>query len=107
MATSYAVKWREPDGKDYLGRLEFQANALLLDGRESGSASLLRRLAHDELGGFHLGRNSSERLDGRPALVVNCGGEDYLITSAVMHAGVLQEIVHRLSDLHLAGGVEQ
>ncbi|MEY2517304.1 MAG: hypothetical protein QOJ89_4662, partial [bacterium] len=35
MKTSYAVKWREPDGKTYLGRLEFGPKALVLEGREN------------------------------------------------------------------------
>src|SRR5207248_188104 len=39
--------------------------------------------------------------DGQPALVVECGGAEFLITSTVIHAGVLQELVHRLSELRL------
>jgi hypothetical protein len=101
MTTSYAVKWREPDGKTFLGRLELQPKALVLVGRENGSGSRRRTLGYAELGDFHLGRGPGERLDGQAVLVVECGGEDYVITSTVVHAGVLQELVHRLSELRL------
>ena len=99
MKASYAVKWREPDGKTYLGRLEFAAKALVLEGRENGSPPKQRSLGYDELAGFHLGRRGVERLDGQLALVLDCGGDEFLITSSVMHGGVLQELVHRLSEL--------
>jgi hypothetical protein len=99
METSYAVKWREPDGKTYLGRLELQPTALVLEGRENGSPPTRRTLGYEELRGFHLGHSGAERLDGRPALVVERAGEEFLITSTVVHAGVLQELVHRLSEL--------
>jgi hypothetical protein len=101
MKTSYAVKWREPDGKTYVGRLEFGPQALVLEGRENGSPPIRRTLGYDTLGGFHLARSGAERLDGQLALVVECGGEEFLITSTVIHAGVLQELVHRLSELRL------
>ena len=42
-----------------------------------------------------------ERLDGQPTLVVERPGGDFLVTSTVMHAGVLQELVHHLSELRL------
>jgi hypothetical protein len=101
MKTSYAVKWREPDGKIYLGRLEFAPKELVLEGRENGSAPTRRTLSYDQLDGFHIGRTGAERLDGQAALVVECGGDEFLITSTVIHAGVLQELVHRLSELRL------
>jgi hypothetical protein len=101
MKTFYAVKWREPDGKTYLGRIELQPKALVLEGRENGSPPKRRTLGYDELGGFHLGRSGAERLDGQPALVVESAGKEFLITSTVIHAGVLQELVHRLSELRL------
>jgi hypothetical protein len=101
MKTSYAVKWREPDGKTYLGRLEFAPKALVLEGRANGSPPTRRTLRYDELGGFHVGRAGAERLDGQAALVVECGGDEVLITSAVVHAGVLQELVYRLTELRL------
>jgi hypothetical protein len=100
--TTYAVKWREPDGETYLGRLELQPKALLLEGRSNGREAISHAIGYDELGGFHMGQTSAERLDGQPSLVVERSGGDVLITSSVMHAGVLQELVHRLAELRLA-----
>jgi hypothetical protein len=103
MKTSYAVKWREPNGHMYLGKLELEPTSLVLQGRNGGERAVRRTIAFDELCGFRLGLTEAERLDGRPTLVVERPGGDVLITSAVMHAGVLQELVHRLAELRLPG----
>jgi hypothetical protein len=102
MTTTYAVKWREPDGETYLGRLEFAPKALVLEGRGEGEDGVKRTIGYDELRGFHIGQRTAERFDGQPALVVERPGGDYLVTSTVMHAGVLRELVHRLSELRPA-----
>jgi hypothetical protein len=99
MKTSYAVKWREPSGETFLGRLEFGPKALLLEGRHGGEVAVVRTLDFGELRGFRLGRATDERLDEQPTLVVERSSGDFLITSTVVHAGVLQELVHRLSEL--------
>jgi hypothetical protein len=98
---SYAVKWREPSGHTYLGKLEFEPSSLVLEGRNGDERGVRRTIAFGELRGFRLGLAEAERLDGRPTLVVERAGGDVLITSTVMHAGVLQELVHRLSELRL------
>ena len=41
VSTTYAVKWREPDGRTYLGRLSLGACALGLEGRRSGGTHRL------------------------------------------------------------------
>jgi hypothetical protein len=99
--TSYAVKWREPSGHTYLGKLEFDPSGLVLEGRNGDERDVRRTIAFDDLRGFRLGSTDAERLEGRPTLVVQRPGGDVLITSTVMHAGVLQELVHRLSELRL------
>lgn len=101
MKTSYAVKWREPDGHTFLGRLEFAPRALVLEGRNGGKAAIRRTIAFDGLRSFRIGRQAEDRLDGQPTLVVEQPGGDFLVTS-VMHAGVLQELAHRLSELSLS-----
>jgi hypothetical protein len=103
MKTSYAVKWREPNGHMYLGKLELEPTSLVLQGRNGDERAVRRTIPFDELRGFRLGLTEAERLDGRPTLVVERPGGDVLITSAVIHAGVLQELVHRLAELRLPG----
>jgi hypothetical protein len=101
MEPSYAVKWREPNGHTFLGKLELGPNALVLEGRNGAEDVIRRTLQFDQLRSFRLGQEPSERLDGRPTLVIERPGGDVLVNSAVVHAGVLQELVGRLSELRL------
>ena len=101
METSYAVRWRESSGHTFLGRLDFGPTALVLEGRDGAADAIVRTIEFEELDGFHLAQSSSDRLDGKPTLVIERSGGDVLVTSAVVHAGVLQELVHRLSTLRL------
>jgi hypothetical protein len=103
MKTSYAVKWREAAGQTFLGRLEFTADALVLEGRHGSENAVMRTVAFNELRGFHLADSAAERLDGQATLVVERREGDYLVTSSLVHAGVVQELVDRLSKLHRAG----
>lgn len=69
MKTSYAVKWREPDGQAYVGRLELGPRALHLVG-DAGGARVDRQIGYDELEGLRIGHDAGERVDGRRALVI-------------------------------------
>jgi hypothetical protein len=100
--TTYAVKWREPDGKTYLGRLELGAEALVLEGRTNGDGPVLRSIGYGELRGLHIGRGPDELLDGLPALVVERAAGDVVVGTAVVHLGVLQELADRLAAVRAA-----
>jgi hypothetical protein len=102
MKTSYAVKWREPDGRTFLGRLEFAPKALILEGRNGSAGSIRRTIDFDELRSFRIGRQEGDRLNGQLTVVVERPGGDFLIASTVIHAGVLQELVQRLAELRLS-----
>jgi hypothetical protein len=95
---TYAVKWREPDGQTYLGRLALSPTAIQLDGRASDGPSIERQLGYDDVRALRLG-HGQERLDGLPSLVLERANGTYQITSAVMQAGVLQELIDRLAQL--------
>ena len=98
---TYAVKWREPDGQTFIGRLALGPRALRLDGRRRGveEPAVNRRFGYGELRGLRMGRGGAERLDGRPALVVERPGGVYLVADAGMGAPILQELVERLAEL--------
>ena len=100
--TTYAVKWREPDGQTFVGRLALGRRALLLDGRRRGATGppVERRFGYDDLRGLRIG-SGEDRLDGRPALVVERSDGRYLVADAGMGAPIVQELVERLSDLRL------
>jgi hypothetical protein len=100
--TTYAVKWREPDGQTYLGRLALGPRTLRLEGRGSGGPAVNRQIGYEEVQGLRLGSHGPDRLDGRPALVFERADGPYLVTSAGMSAGIVQELVDRLAGLRLA-----
>jgi hypothetical protein len=96
--TTYAVKWREPDGQTYLGRLSLGAWTLGLEGRGPGGPAVDRQIGYAEILGLHIGRRG-DRFDGQPALVVDRAEGRYLVTSAGMSAGIVQEVLDRLASL--------
>lgn len=98
MKTTYAVKWREPDGRTYLGRLVLGARTLVLEGRERDGPAVSRQIGYEEILGHRIGSRGADRLDGQPALVVERAGGRYLVTSAGMGAGIVQELVERLAN---------
>jgi hypothetical protein len=97
--TSYAVKWSEPDGQTFVGQLELSPTALVLEGRDGGGCAVRREIGFDQLLSFRVGQRADERLDGQPTLVVERLDGQFLVTSTVMHTGLVQEVVHRLSEL--------
>ena len=102
MKVTYAVKWREPDGRTYLGRLALGPRTLSLEGREPDGPVVDRQIGYEEVQGLRVTSHGPDRLDGRPTLVVERADGPYLVTSAGMGAGIVQELVDRLAELRLA-----
>jgi len=102
MKTTYAVKWREPDGQTYLGSLALGARTLRFEGRGLDGPVVDRQIGYGEVWALRLASRSADRLDGRPALVFERADGRYLITSAGMGAGIVQEVVDRLAELRRA-----
>ena len=98
MKTTYAVKWREPDGRTYLGRLALGVRTLFLEGRERDGPAVNTQIGYEEILSHRIGSRGGDRLDGQPALVVERTGGRYLVTSAGMGAGIVHELVERLAD---------
>jgi hypothetical protein len=99
--TTYAVKWREPDGQTYVGRLALGPRTLRLEGRGTDGPAVDRQIGYEEVQGLRLGSHAADRLDGRPALVVDRAEGPWLVTSAGMGAGIVSELVDRLAGLRL------
>ena len=101
---TYAVKWREPDGQTFIGRLALDPQTLRLDGRRRGveEAPVNRQFGYEQFSGIRIGRRGAERLDGQPALVVERSDGAYLVADAGMGAPILQELVERVTELRLA-----
>ena len=98
---TYAVKWREPNGQTFVGRLALGLYMLHLDGRRRGvdEHAVNRQFGYDELRSARIGNRGVDRLDGRPALVVEVRAGDYLVTDAGLGAPIVQELVERLGEL--------
>jgi hypothetical protein len=102
--TTYAVKWREPDGQTFIGRLALGQGTLRLVGRRPGveGPGVDRQIGYAELQGLRIGSTGADRLDGRPALVVERADGPYVVADAGTGAPVVQELVERLAGLRLA-----
>ncbi len=100
---TYAVKWREPDGQTFIGRLALGARTLRLDGRRRGTEEppINRQFGYEQLRGLRSSSRGAERLDGRPALVVELPAGVYLVADAGMGAPIIQELVDRLTELRV------
>jgi hypothetical protein len=98
--TTYAVKWREPDGATFVGRLALGPRNLRLDGRLAGldGPPVKRRFDYGELSRLRIG-SSADRLDGRPSLVVDRAEGRYLVADAGIGAPIVRELVDRLAEL--------
>jgi hypothetical protein len=98
---TYAVTWREPDGQTFVGSLALGPLMLHLDGRRRGvdEAVVNRQFGYEELHGLRIGSRGADRLDGRPALVVERAEGAYLVSNAGLGAPIVQELVERLGAL--------
>jgi hypothetical protein len=101
--TTYAVRWREPNGETFIGRLALGPSTLRLVGRTTGAErrTVDRQIGYAELQGLRIGAGA-DRLDGRPAVVVERADGLYLVADAGLGPPIVQELVGRLADLRLA-----
>ena len=86
------------DGQTYLGRLALGARTLGLIGRGPGGPGVSRQVGYEEILGLRIGSRGADRLDGQPSLVVERADGRYLVTSAGMGAGIVQEVADRVAD---------
>lgn len=96
MRTTYAVTWEDAGGVRS-GRLELGRRSLALDGG-NGEGPVALELPYAGLAGFHLARAPDERLDGRPALVLELRDGGTVKISSVAQPGILAELAERLSE---------
>lgn len=100
MSGSYAVVWNEKLGPPASGRLEIGAQSLLLDGARGG-VPVACEIPLAELETVRIGRSPTERLDGRPTLVLRARHGTTLHVAAVSQPGLVVELAERLSSLRV------
>jgi hypothetical protein len=102
MKTSYSVVWREGKGPLARGKLEFLSQRLRLDGMGPACATS-SEIDYGDLAGVRVGRAASDRIDGRPSLVLERRGGDPLAIASVVEPGMVGELAERLTALRAAG----
>ena len=98
MCTTYAVSWQEPSGTIGSGRLELGTDALLLVG-QNGSSGVTQAFPYRTMVALRIARSTTERLQGRPTLVIDVAGGESLRVVAVGQPGIVTELASRLGEL--------
>ncbi len=97
---SFAVLWIESTGTVRAGKLEFEPNALRLEGpggRHGGA--YVHRVFYEDIESVHVGRNNGDCIGGRPSLVLDLAVGGQLRIGSVDGVGVLTELAGRLGHL--------
>jgi hypothetical protein len=104
MQETYGVVWREGTGPLGRGKLELYPGLLRLDGlAATGPAS--REIAYGDLALVRVGRAPTDRISGRPSLVLELHGGDSLAIASVSQPGVVGELAERIAVLRIADAV--
>jgi hypothetical protein len=95
---TYGVVWRVGNRPLARGKLELLRRSLQLEGM-TGSQPATCEIAYDHLSEIRIGRSTSDRIDGRPSLVLAPRGGDTVSIASVAQPGIVAEIAERLASL--------
>jgi hypothetical protein len=93
---SYGVVWQVNDRAPVAGKLELDSVLLRLEGNDCGQLGVYA-LPICDLNGVRVGRESGDRLDGRPTLNLERSNGDAIRIAALTQAGIVAEIAERLA----------
>jgi hypothetical protein len=79
------------------GSLDVLPDGVRLEGRAGDGRRCTCELAYESLTGVRIGRVESERIDGRPALVLERVDDEPLLVGGAESLGTLQELAEQLS----------
>lgn len=99
---SYAVTWCEPDRTPLSGRLELRTHAIHFEGAANGRP-VMKEVPYAEVEGVHIGRESNDRIGGRPALVVERTAAPEVRVASIIAPGILSELAEQIAGRHLRG----
>src|SRR5438067_1067 len=97
---SYGVVWREDALPTASGKLELRPSALRFEGAAGGRPTT-REVAYESLAVVRVGRAASDRVDGRPSLVLERRTGLPVTIASVGQSGVVAELAERLAGLQL------
>ena len=98
MNASYGVVWRRGVTDLATGKLELLPRALRLEGM-SGSDPATCEIPYENLGVVRVGRDASERIHGRPSLVIERRHGESVAIASVSQEGVVGELAQLLAAL--------
>jgi hypothetical protein len=94
---SFAVIWSDSNRSPRAGKLELERAGLRFEGRRT------HRVFYEDIESVHVARNGTERIAGRPALVLDLAVGGPLRIGSVDGVGVLSELAERLGRLTATG----
>ena len=97
---SYAVVWSDRERPRSTGKLELLPGSLRLEGL-TGSEPANLDVPYETLSSVRLGRAAADRIDGRPAAILERDGGGRLAITTVAQPSVVGEIVDALARLRL------
>jgi len=106
MQKSYGVVWREGSLPLATGMLELRPRELRFEGL-TDSQPAAETIPYEDLAGVRVGRSSTERIDGRPTVILERRTGLPLTLTTVAQPSLLGEIVERLTALQLGGEAQR
>jgi hypothetical protein len=94
---SIPVIWAENGASPLAGRLDVHADRLHLDGG-SRAARRTRDVDYDEIVSARIGRATTDRMNGRPAIVLELARGRRLSFVGFDRPGTLVELLHRVEQ---------
>jgi hypothetical protein len=106
MQKRYGIVWREGSLPLATGMLELGPRELRFEGL-ADSKPTMQAIPYEDLAGVRVGRSQSERIDGRPTVIVDRRGGLPVTLTPVAQPSLVGEIVERLAALQLAGETQR
>jgi hypothetical protein len=97
MRVRYAVVWQQDDGPRAAGRLEFSSDALHFEGAAAATDDGAE-VPYADLRSATIGRAPGDRLDGRPALVLDRRSGGRIRIACVAQSMLLAEIADHVAS---------
>jgi hypothetical protein len=97
MRVRYAVVWQQDDGPRAAGRLELAGDALHFEGA-AAAQDVVADVPYADLRSANIGRGADERLDGRPALVLDRRSGGRIRVACVAQTMLLAELADHVAS---------
>jgi hypothetical protein len=98
MQIAHAVRWEDADAGLFAGKLELCLNALRFEGT-NGRRRFVREIPYRDIGSVEMTRGPSDRLDGRPTLVLTDRNGVTARVADLTHTGVVAEVAAHLASV--------